>query len=189
MTMPNLASRPFLNTRPVWFLTVVAGVAAVALAAVNLQLWLQTDRALSSTVERRDQLVAERRALESSLRTDSAALDRIPWKSLERRVNGLNLVLREHAFSWVDLLDDIERVVPREVRITHIEPSIEKGGVSLTFEGVARSREDWLELLSNLVADPEFEEPRPRAETSPEGAASAGYEFALAVRYLPEAGP
>jgi len=37
---PNLATRPFLNTRPVWLVTAVAGAVTVILLAFNLRLFL-----------------------------------------------------------------------------------------------------------------------------------------------------
>jgi Tfp pilus assembly protein PilN len=185
MSMPNLSSRPFLNTRPVWLVTVVAGTLALALAALNLHLLLATNRASAAQLERREQLLAERRDLESALRGDTAALARIPWRTLARRVNDLNLVLRERTFSWLDLLDDVERVLPRQARIIRITPTFEKEGVRLGIDGIAQRREDLLDFIDNLVADAEFDEPKPRSETSPEQAPAAGYQFSLEVRYLP----
>ena len=185
MTTPNLASRPFLNTRPVWLLAAVAGGLAIILTVINVHLWVASSRALAAQVERRDQLLAEHGELERELRRDAAALDRVPWRSLSRRADEVNLVLREHAFSWSQLLDDVERVIPREVRIIRISPAADKEGVSLTLDAVARSREDMLQFLDNLLADKAFDRPRPRSESTPDDSKSASYEFSLDVRYLP----
>lgn len=186
MTPPNLASRPFLNTRPVWLLVITSGALALALSATNLHLWLASNRSLAVQVERRDEMLAEQRQLEATLKSDSATLDRVPWKTLNRRVTNLNLVMRAHDFSWLDLLDDLARVLPREVRITRIAPTFDGDTVRLSLQGIARSRDDLLDLLDAMITDPEFDEPRPRTETFPEQAASATYEFTLDVLYTPQ---
>jgi Tfp pilus assembly protein PilN len=189
MTTPNLASRPFLNTRPVWLLTVAAGGLALALTVVNVHLWAASNRALTVQLEHRDQFLAEHRELESKLRRDAATLERVPWRSLSRRVGDLNLVLREHAFSWARLLDDVERVIPREVRVTRIAPTVGKEGYELSLDGVARSQDDILQFIDNLIVDPAFDEPKPRSVTMPDKSPSASYQFTLVVRYLPEEKP
>jgi Tfp pilus assembly protein PilN len=186
MNIPNLASRPFLNTRPVWLLTAVAGTLAVALSAVNLNLWLVSNRGLEEQLARERTLLAEQQQLVNELKVDVAALDRVPWRPLNRRVEDLNVVLREHAFSWLQLLDDVERVLPREVRIIRISPTVGKQDVELGLDGVARDRGAFLDLLDNLIADPSFDEPRPRSERTPEQSSGAGYDFTVSVKYRPE---
>lgn len=185
MNIPNLASRPFLNTRPVWLLVVVAGTLAVALSAVNLNLWLASNRNLDEHLERERAMTAEQTRLVADLKRDIATLDRVPWRALNRRVEDLNLVLREHSFSWLGLLDDVERVLPREVRIIRIAPTVGKEEVELGLDGIAVDRDAFLELLDNLIADPSFEEPRPHTERLPEQARSVNFEFTVSVRYLP----
>lgn len=184
MNIPNLSSRPFLNTRPVWLLIVAAGTLAAILSAVNLNLWIVSNRGLEEQLARERTLAAEQAKLVGEMKADVTALDRVPWRNLDRRVEDINLVLREHAFSWLQLLDDVERVLPREVRIIRIIPTMGKEGVELGLDGVARDRDAFLDLLDNLIADPAFEAPRPRSEVMPEQSSSAGYEFTVSVKYL-----
>lgn len=185
MKVPNLASKPFLNTRPVWLLVAAAGTLAVALSAVNLNLWLASNRGLEEQIERQRTLAAEQAGLVTELRRDIETLDRVPWRALDRQVENLNLVLREHSFSWLQLLDDVERVLPREVRIIRIAPTVGKDSVELGLDGISSDRDAFLDLLDNLIFDPSFDEPRPRTERLPEQARSANFEFTVSVRYLP----
>ncbi len=184
MNIPNLSSRPFLNTRPVWLLIVAAGTLALVLSAVNLNLWIVSNLGLEEQLARERTLAAEQAKLVGEMKADLAALDRVPWRSLNRRVEDINLVLHEHAFSWLQLFDDVERVLPREVRIIRIAPTVGKEGVELGLDGVARDRDAFLDLLDNLIADPAFDEPRPRSERMPEQSSSAGYEFTVSVKYV-----
>ena len=59
MITPNLATRPFLNTRPVWLVTAAAGLATLILLGLNLRLFLVSNRALDEETARRDMLVEQ----------------------------------------------------------------------------------------------------------------------------------
>ena len=185
MITPNLATRPFLNTRPVWIVTLVAGLAAAILLIADLRLVLVANRALGDDTARRDALVERHRVLEDEVRGNIAMLERVPWRSLTRRVEATNAILREHAFSWLGMLDDIEGVMPYGVRLTKIAPIVSADEVTLSLSLIAQSRDAMLELLDNLVADPRFSEPTPFTEMSPEETSSATYVMNLRVNYLP----
>ncbi len=189
MIAPNLAGRPFLNNRPVWLLTAAAALIGVVLIALNLHLYLVADRTLQSETRRRDELERQVNTLEERLRADVASLEGVPWRSLKGRVEATNMILREHAFSWLTMLDDIERIMPYDVRLTRISPSAGPEGVSLAFEVVGRHREGLLQLLDNLIADPRFDEPAPQTETTPDESSSGLYQLSLRVRYLPPVEP
>jgi hypothetical protein len=182
---PNLASRPFLNTRPVWLVTAVAGVLALILVALNIGLFVRSNRTLAPMIEHRDRLAAQERALAAEVGGQIQDLDKVPWGSLAARVNGTNLILREHAFSWLTLLDDVERVMPYEVRILKVTPEVGPAAVTLHLVVVAQTRDAMLQFLENLVADPNFSQPTPRREEGPEESDLPGYSLALSVRYAP----
>jgi Tfp pilus assembly protein PilN len=185
VTAPNLATRPFLNTRPVWLVTVVAGALTVILLALNLRLFLVANRALVDETATRDVLLERHLSLETVVRKDVEALERVPWRSLTRRVDATNLILREHSFSWLGMLDDIERVMPYDVRLTKIAPSVGADGALLSLALIAHNRDAMLELLDNLVADPRFSDPTPSTESTPEESTTATYVMNLRVNYHP----
>lgn len=186
MITPNLATRPFLNTRPVWLLTGAAGLAALILLALNLRLFFVANRSLDDETERRDVLLERHQLLEAGLRKDIEALDRVPWRSLTSRVEATNLILREHAFSWLGMLDDIERVMPYDVRLTRISPSVGADEITLSLALIAHNRDAMLQLLDNFIADPRFSDPTPSSEATPEEETTAGYVMSLRVNYHPE---
>jgi len=184
MITPSLASRPFLNTRPVWVMTIGAGCVALVLIALNIRFFLVTSRTVEDAITTRDALEERYGELESTARQEIAFLNRVPWRTLEARVNATNLVLQEHAFSWLQMLDDIERVMPYDVRLTRITPSVGRDGVMLTFEVVARNRDAMLEFIDRLVEDPRFDEPTLSSETTPETSTTGTYLLSMRVRYL-----
>ena len=189
MIAPNLASRPHLNTRPVWVVTVVAALLAVIFAAANIEVWLSTDRALGEQLARLDQLETEYRRLSADVGERAENLNRVPWRSLEAQITLVNSVVREHDFSWLGMLDDIEGVLPYDVRLTKISPKVDTDSVSLSLMAVGRTRDALLEFLDNLIADPSFSEPTPQSEITPE---ESGYGYVLnltVVHHPPKEAP
>jgi Tfp pilus assembly protein PilN len=185
MITPNLATRPFLNTRPVWLVTAVAGLAAIVLLGLDLRLVLVANRALDAETAKRNVLSRQVEELVTEVRKDVDALEKVPWRSLTRRVDATNLILREHAFSWVGMLSDIERVMPYNVRLTRIGPAVGPDEVTLSLTLIALNRDAMLELLDNLIADPHFSDPTPSVESTPEESTTAAYLMNLRVNYHP----
>ena len=185
MIVPNLATRPFLNARPVWVVTAVAGAVTLILLALNLRLFLVANRTLVDETATRDALLTKHQSLEAEVQRDVEALKRVPWRTLTRRVDATNLILHEHAFTWLGMLNDIERVMPYDVRLTRISPSVDVDGAVLSLALIANNRDAMLELLDNLVADPRFSEPTPSSEKTPEENSTATYIMQLRVNYHP----
>jgi hypothetical protein len=183
---PNLAARPFLNTRPVWLVAAAAGLLAALLVVANVVFFVRAGRTLSPLIEHRSRLAVEERALSARLSGLVAQLSKVPWKSLGARVNSTNVILREHNFSWLAMLDDVERVMPYDVRIVQISPDVGPTEVDLYLRVVAKTREAMIELLENLVSDPSFSRPTPQSEATPEQSQSGSYQMALSVRYHPQ---
>lgn len=186
--LPNLARRPFLNVRPVWVATVCALVVALVMAAVNVRFYLVTNRELAERIERRDELAARDAVLRAEVRQQVRALEQVPWGSLANRIRAANDVLREGAFSWLDLLDDLEQVMPYDVRVTRVAPRVEDEAVTLQIEAVCKTRDDLLEFLQRLIDDPRFSQPTPSGEQLPGERGELYYGLRLTVLYHPDRG-
>ncbi len=184
MIVPNLSSRPHLNTRPVWLVIGVAVLLSLVFAALNAQVWFKSSRELEEQILLLDQLKADNERLAIEVGKEAEVLNRVPWKSLAARVNAVNAVIHEHEFSWVGLLDDIERVLPYDVRLTKITPKVDADTVILSLTAIGRTREALLELFDTLIADPSFSEPTPSSEITPEES-GLGYVFQLTVVHHP----
>ncbi len=185
MIVPNLASRPKLNTRPVWLVVACAGTIALILMVVNIRLYVASSQALSEQILRRDTLQERRDALADELGTHASVLEQVPWRSFGARVMAVNAVLAEHRFSWTDLLDHLAAVLPWQVRMVSVSPSLSEDGAMLSLTAVSQDRNGFLELLDRMVEDPHFDEPIPKRESWPEGGKSVEYFFTMTVLYLP----
>jgi len=186
--LPNLARRPFVNARPVWVLTGAALAVAMVMAAVNVRFYLVSNRDLAERIERRDELTARDAVLRDEVREQVRALEQVPWGSLANRVRAANDVLREGEFSWLELLDDIEAVMPYDVRVTRVSPRVEDESVTLQIEAVCKTRDDLLEFLQRLIEDPHFSEPTPSSEQPPGEGGEVYHSIRLSVLYHPDRG-
>lgn len=190
MKRPNLASKPFLNTRPVWVTAGSIWVLGLALTAFAVSDFLAVrgqERDAGTRLERLNQKAAE-------LSQQAAALNRelsqVNWKKLKAEVDSVAQAASQRQLRWGRLLADLEAVLPWDVRLSSINPTVDaKGTVTITLEGVATSREAWLRFLSRLMEDPRFANPVPRMEEAPGTGNAVGYVFTLVVTYQPEAGP
>ncbi len=186
MNIPNLASRPHLNVRPVWVMSVLVLILGLVIGGIDMSLYYRSSEDLAGLLVERDGLKARRAELIAGLQEHLKALDSVPWTALRRRVNSVNAVLGEHRFSWGRLLDDLGEVLPWQVRLVTVSPSHGEEGISLTIKAVSQDREGFLNFLDALVRDPRFSDPVPGRETWPESGETIQYLFNLEVRYDPE---
>ena len=182
---PNLATRPFVNARPVWIVTLASALVVVVVLATLGISYLRGNRTLAERIAARDELQRRHDAIVDELRGEVQTLKGVPWRSLTARISSTNEILRERGFSWLQMLDDIEEVLPYDVRIVKITPKVEGERVLIGLEAVCRTREALLELLDNMITDPRFAEPTPRSEVFPEESDSATFDLVFTVTYLP----
>lgn len=188
MRRPNLASRPFLNTRPVWVVAGCIWVVGLALTAYSAADFLSV-RGQEKDAGARFAALSQKA---SELSRQAAALNRelsqVNWKKLKLEVDSVAHAASQRQLRWGRLLSDLEAVLPWDVRLLSINPTVDASGtVTVTLEGVAVSREAWLKFLSRLIEDPRFVNPLPRQEQAPGTGNATGYAFSLAVTYKPEA--
>lgn len=181
----NLASRPFVNRRPVVRLAILLWVAGGLLLAGNV--WLYWDFLVG-----RGDVHARRAEVEAALGTEEeriAALEEelasFDLAAQNRQVSYLNRRIARRQFSWSLLFDEIEEVLPRDVRIERLSPATAEGGprrsarrqqeeaaldeVLLRIDAHSKSDEAILELVDALWNDPAFERPNLIQQVEAEG--------------------
>ena len=165
-TTINLASRPFVELRPLFARLRLAMIALVALA-IGLGFWLhaldgraQTSQAQMNALEARTaQFQHERQANEARMRQpqNMAVLERSQF---------LNGVFASKGFSWTAVMMDLERVLPAGVQVTSIEPAITKDGDVNIRLRVSGDRDRAVELVQNLEKSQRFIAPRLVSESA-----------------------
>jgi Tfp pilus assembly protein PilN len=197
----NLASRPFVNDRPVARVTAALWALGALLAlATGWSFWGY----FVGREDQREELARIEAAMERE-REAVAGLSRelagIPLDNQNQRVRFLNQRIAERAFSWSLLFDRLAEILPADVRLLSLAPQVGFGQdgrrrsaaaaadgapgerVLLQVQAVARRQEAILELLDAMFASDAFERPN-LARESREGAET---RFTLSVVYLPGA--
>ena len=153
----NLASEPFERTRPMLVASGVAAVFLVILLAVLVALSV-TERGQAAELRqtiarleaRRRNLNAEQTRLEATLRQPENA-------EVLARSLFLNNLLYAKGISWTRLFEDLEKVMPFNVRLISIRPQAGgPGEIQLDMVVGAESAEPVVQLLTRLEGSPMF---------------------------------
>jgi Tfp pilus assembly protein PilN len=178
----NLAARPYRDERP-FIAVVVAGSLLIAfLTLMNFDAWYRyrnetrTTRASIASLEEQTRLEQQKtQALNQRLRT-------VDVKTLSQQTQFANARLAERAFSWSELLDRLERVLPDDVRLESISPSFNKDGlVHLQLLCVGKNTSSMVTTIDRMNADRNFASAFPASEDVSE----QGYRFGISVDYKP----
>lgn len=178
----NLASRPYRDYRPVYAVVVVVSLLIAFMLLNNIETGVRYARDTRTTREKiagiEQQTEAEnRRAADAAQR-----LRGVNVKVLADQAQFVNARLAERAFSWSELLDQLERVLPDDVRIQSIAPSFSKEGlVHLTLDMVGKTDQSMIHTLDRLNRDPRFANAFPTSESK----SNEGYHFGIGVDYKP----
>jgi len=143
MLKTNLSTRPFYNLRAVRAVLGLVGLLVVGLTLFNaLELVRLTASQYTLGARAAD---AEREA--ARLRADAARIrSQINPQELQVVADAAreaNAIIDQRAFSWTDLLTQFEATLPPDVRITSVQPRLERDGRFVVAVGVeARRTED-----------------------------------------------
>lgn len=186
MLHTNLATRPFYNTRAVWAVLGALGLAVVLVTLFNVVQFIRLrglERTLGSEAAQVETQAAGLRAEATRIRAQIDPADMAAVASAAREANA---IIGQRVFSWTDLLTRFERTLPGDVRITSIQPRIDRsGGVALTITAEGRRVADIEVFLDALDRDGAFREVLAREErTNQDGLIDAVIEAA----YTPSTG-
>jgi len=153
MLRTNLSTRPFYNERLVH--TLIAAVAAVVVAVTTFNLsqaFVLSGRQaqLQSRVAGSD---TQARALRSEAARMRSAINPRELEAATAAAREANAVIQRRAFSWTDLFNRFEDTLPDNVRITSVQPRVDKEGViTMTVVVVARDVEGVNRFMESLEA-------------------------------------
>jgi len=179
----NLAANPYRDYRPVYAVVVVTSLLIAFLMLNNIDTYYryvgETRNTRAKTAQLESEAAKQHRlaqAIDEKLKTiDAAALD--------RQTRFINAQIAERAFSWSELLDRLERIVPNDVRITSIQPSFSPNGlVHLEMACEAKNADGLVATINRFNGAPQFSSPFPHSERQLE---HGGYQFGLGADYRP----
>jgi Tfp pilus assembly protein PilN len=146
----NLATRPFYNVRAVQVMLGLLAVTVLFFTVFNVTRVIQLTGSQSTLGARASSAEADA----ERLRTEAARIrTQINQKELEavaaaaREANG---IIDRRAFSWTDLFTQLEATLPDDVRITNVQPRVEKGVIKIGLIAESRRPEDLAAFIEAL---------------------------------------
>jgi Tfp pilus assembly protein PilN len=196
---PNLARRPFVDSRPANVAAAVLLVAALVLTVVSVR---TVHAYLAGSRKSREAIVSLRAEIE---RLDAARVDaerklaRFDLDGLRAGAEEANALARLRAFSWSRFLTRLEKTLPDDFRVVSIGLSRESGAAAdadaergdsfrVALSLVSRDPDGLPRLIRTFYASPWFDAPIPRSETGGERGSAEGRTFTLDVDYLDREG-
>jgi Tfp pilus assembly protein PilN len=184
----NFARRPFQDDRPAYAAAVLLFLAGAVLLVANVRIFTAYRRGVADVRNEIAALEARQRGAESKAREAKAALSSYRLSTLAEESRELSRIASERRFSWTALLARLERTLPSDVGIQHLQPQFDKdGGIALNLQLVGRSREAVVPTIAALARDPAFGAVQLRNESQPEGNTAEPFQFQVASRYTPDA--
>lgn len=190
----NLATRPFVELRPLFARLRLAIVALAALAVV-LGFALSSLNAKAKTAQAQmDALKAKTAQFQQERQRNEARMRQPQNMAVLERSQFLNAVFARKSFSWTAVMMDLEKVLPSGVQVTSIDPVITKEGEVNIRLRVSGDRDRAVQLVRNLEISQRFIGPRLASEAAQtqEGSRSmdrpqapGGVEFEIFSRYNP----
>jgi len=178
----NLAARPYRDYRPLYAVVVAVSLAIFFLMLNNVQTGVRYLRETKATRTRIDNIEKQAANEEQRARDLQQKLDAVDVKQLALQARFANTQIAARAFSWSELLDRLEHVLPDDVRIQSVTPGFGKdGSVHLNMDMWGKSGDSMVRTLDRLDRDPHFASPFPSAEEHND----AGYHFGMFVEYEP----
>jgi len=178
----NLAARPFRDYRPVYAAVIVMALLTAFLALNNVDTLLRYQTETKTT--RADIAKLEEQTADEQRKAETLAqrLRGVDLKLLSSQTEFANTQLAERAFSWSELLDRLERVLPDNVRLQSVNPTFDKDGlVHLGMTCIAKTGDGLSATLNNFNGNPNFANAFPTTEAQQQGE----YRFTLGVDYRP----
>lgn len=178
----NLAARPFRDYRPLYAVVVAASIVIAFLMLNNIDAYYRYVRETETT--RNEISRIEKQIEQERTRTQNAqtAIKSIDLQTLGGQTRFINERLAERAFSWSELLDRLETVIPPNVRIISISPGFEPSGfVRLNLSCESKTADGMVQTIARFQQNLAFSRPFPSAHTR----TPAGYTFGLTVQYRP----
>jgi Tfp pilus assembly protein PilN len=180
----NLASRPYRDYTPVYAVAIVLALITGFLMINNIQTayryFVNTEETRAEIARVEAQTATEIREAETLERAAAG----INVRALAMETEYINAQIAERSFSWSNLLDNMERVLPPNVRLVTMNPTFHpEGGVNLAITARSKAHDGMINMLRTMLADPHFTDAFPGGiQQNDDGT----YSFTLSTTYKPD---
>ncbi len=194
---PNLARRPFVDTRPANLVAVLLLAAAIGLTFVSVRTVRAYVEGSRTSREAIAGLRSEITRHEEARRSAETKLARFDLAGMKAGSEEANALARLRTFSWTRFLTRLEKTLPNDVRVVSMGLSreaakkdsgearaeAESGSFSLSLRLVSRDPDGMPKLIRTFYASPWFDAPTPVSEAGGEQGSVEGRTLAINVFY------
>ena len=165
MLTTNLSTRPFYNERAVrtGLIGLLVLVAALTVFSAVSAYSLHTREQTLSTEA--TQALAEADRLRTEARVMTAQINPKELAAVSAASTEANSVIAQRTFSWTALLAELEGTLPEDVRVTAVQPRVEKGKTVVLLDVEAMSAEHLAAFMEALEKHGAFRQVLPKNET------------------------
>jgi hypothetical protein len=178
----NLASQPFRRDRAMLAASVAVTVLLTLTLGVLISLALSDRAQMADTRANIDRLNARLRVLNNQQSQLDAVLRKPENAEVLERSLFLNDLLVRKGISWTRIFADLEKVVPYNVRVIQIHPTVDaQNHIMLDMQVGAESPEPVIQMLQKMSEAP-FARPSPKIQQSPSQAEPL-WRYRVSVEY------
>lgn len=185
----NLASQPYEDARQFWIRwgssVVLVAILSLALLAETMIGWLYAHKD-QQTIASYKALIAAR---DRERANAEAVLNKPENRTTRDRSRFINELIERKAFSWTQVFQDLERIMPARLHVVSIRPELDdQNQLQIKIAVAGESRDRALELVKHMEESPRFRQPRITAENqqTEHGIVGDNVEFNIMALYVPE---
>ncbi|MSO82670.1 MAG: hypothetical protein EXQ53_05190 [Acidobacteria bacterium] len=157
MLRANLSTRPFYNVRAVQIALGVTGAAVLAVTLFNAVRTVRLSMSQQTLGARAAEAEKEAARLHAEAASIRAQVNPEELQVVASAAREANRIIDQRAFSWTRLFAQFEATLPPDVRITAVQPRLERGGsFVVAIEVEARRAEDLDAFVEALETDGTF---------------------------------
>jgi len=183
----NLATRPFRNNTLHWVGFGSAALILLVITGVNGWVFFNS----GTSVQQYEQDLVQKQQKRDGLSRDEqrlgVKLTKLDFNGLRQQAEFANDAIRRRIFSWTELFNRLEEVVPPAVMLTAVRPEIQAEGISVIAEGLAKDQEGLLDFEEGLIRSAYFARIYPGSERREQRGGEL--HFSLKFDYLPGGRP
>ena len=129
-----------------------------------------------------DELRTKIAELEKVKASATETLDRPDNSGTRDQAAFLNYLIRQKAFSWTQVMADLEKIMPAQVKVSSIKPTLTpEGRLEFTLIVNTRTRDSGIELVRRMEGSPRFAAPEIRAERSQTDSKTNQTDYSLEI--------
>lgn len=147
----NLATRAYVNRRTLYLSYALFGALLIVVLLFNTSRFFSLNNDINryrANIETIEANLLARTGIET------AGYSETNYQIMLANIQNANDILLRDSFRWTSFLDQMESVVPRQVRILRIDPSHKERSVKLS--GQARSLESLKGFIDNIIESGNF---------------------------------